>query len=762
MKKLFKIIAIVLGILVALLVVATIALKIFFPAEKVKGILLKELSSRLHREVTMGDVSVGVLKGLQASDLKVSEAHTFAQGTFVSVDKLSIRVKLLPLLSKRIEVDSLVLTHPKIAVTRAADGKTFNFSDLIPPEETAVAFAAPAEACGGFVACAEAAPAQAASGSAIALQVSTLEIDNGEVHFLDRSPAKQSVDLDNFDLKVKNFSLTDWFTVNWRAKLRGMGLALVSQGGAKVNLETHALQLSNATVTVGESKLAASGRVADFASAAPQVDLTIAIDALTPASFGSLAGLPPALIWTGAATGHAKVNGTLQALNVDGDVNLDDVQLRYGTVFQKPTKTPLSSTFSMVVTKQNTADVKSFHVKLNTLTANGRARIDGLAQKVPTLSLHLATNAFSVPDLLKLLPGSLPPGITVKEPAQISADISGTPASLNINTLALTLGKLVATISGRYMTVGQDARLDLALKTNDFPLNEVAKMSSAAAGYQLTGPGHLDMKIGGLQSAPSVDGVMTVQNADIKGSDLQVQQLNTRIHFATPNALAPEAKLTLKTDGQLTTANVHQTYYDGKTIKLVWNLSGLTQDQSQMAGTAQFSQGAGSIRNAEQLVKQYKKTGIVLVPFEIIDKLQSSGLLKQGGVPALKGVPFDSLQGDYAFKPGTMEIHTFDLNGHDVSMHLAGSTGLVGNDPPLNLSNCQIILAQGLVGGTVGELFRDDQGRTVFKFSVTGTQAHPNVIPDLRDAGKKAIQKFGDQLFKGSKLGDSLKNILGR
>ncbi len=264
-----------------------------------------------------------------------------------------------------------------------------------------------------------------------------------------------------------------------------------------------------------------------------------------------------------------------------GDLKLDTVQLRYGALFEKPAKTPFSFSFNGSVLKQSTADIHTWGLKLGSLSATGHARVDGLAQKLPTISLHVATNEFSTTDLLTLLPGALPPGVKVQGPAQVSADVTGTPASnqivaklsgndlvivssdtfkkpagmpfdvvfkgesvengqrLNIEALTLTLGRSVFTLSGQYQTQGKDARLALALKSNEFPLDDLVKISPAAAGYQLSGPGHVEMKIGSLMSAPAVDGTVTLHQANLKSAEAQVQQMDARIHFVTPNALAP-------------------------------------------------------------------------------------------------------------------------------------------------------------------------------------------------------------------------------
>jgi len=805
MKKIVKVVAILFGIFVLLLVAGTLALKIFFPAEKVKALLLKELTAKLHREVAMDQVSLGLIKGLEIEHLRVSESKTFAQGTFVSVDKLDVRVRLLPLLSKKVEVDTLVLSNPKISVTRAADGKTFNFSDLLGQPGAVPVKVAEAD-CKGLVPCAYAAPGEPSAGAPpVNLQISKLDIQSGQVHFVDHSPAHQNADIDDLNLKVGGFSLTDFFNASLRAKIQTMGMTVIAQASAKLNLQTSVVQLTNATLTIGESKIEASGQISDYASAAPTVSLTVLLDALTPASFGALAGLPPALSWNGPATGNIDLHGDLAHLDLGGNLHLDNVQLRYGKLFEKPAKAPFSFSFNGNVLKQSTADIHEWGLKLGTLSATGSARVDGLAQKLPSLSLHVVTNEFSTTDLLALLPGMLPPDVSVKGPMKIAADVTGTPASykatakvsgqdlimasgdtfkkpagmpfeitfngesvsngerLNIQSLLLELGRIQMTLSGQSIAQGKDARLTLALHTNDFPLDEVSKISPAAAGYQLSGPGHLDLKIGGFQSAPSIDGTLTLRQASVNSADLKIQPLDAKIHFVTPNTLAATARLTLKTDGQLTTPGIQQTYYSGNAIKLIWNLADLTQDQAHISGTAQFTQGAGVVRNAEQLVKEFKTTGIVLVPFEIIDKVQSMGLLKAGGIPALAGVPFDSLRGDYVFQPGTLQIHAFDLVGHDLSLSTTGSAGMGGTDPSLNLSN-QVKLPAGS-GGGVGDLFRDDQGRPVIKFAVTGTQAHPSVKLDLGDAGKNAVKK----LFQGvdtsnpnqaiQDIGNNLKNL---
>jgi uncharacterized protein involved in outer membrane biogenesis len=140
MKKLFKIFVIPMAIVVVLLIGASIALRIYLPPEKAKKLVLEHLSAQLKREVKLGSVSIGILSGLEMTDLKISESPTFAKGTFISSQGFTIKVALTPLLFRKVIVREILLNRPEVSVVRYADGKTFNFSDLT------VATTAPASA----------------------------------------------------------------------------------------------------------------------------------------------------------------------------------------------------------------------------------------------------------------------------------------------------------------------------------------------------------------------------------------------------------------------------------------------------------------------------------------------------------------------------------------------------------------------------------------------------------------------------------------
>jgi hypothetical protein len=137
--------------------------------------------------------------------------------------------------------------------------------------------------------------------------------------------------------------------------------------------------------------------------------------------------------------------------------------------------------------------------------------------------------------------------------------------------------------------------------------------------------------------------------------------------------------------------------------------------------------------------------------------------LNQVKLPSFQTVTFDSLVGDYVLRSGIMDIKTFDLNGKDLSVSNHGTVGLAGAQP-INVS-VVLKLAAGSIGGTVGQIMNDENGRPTIKFAATGSVADPKVKMDIQEVQKKAIQQVGQELLKNkdvqNAVNDLQKNLKG-
>ena len=128
MKKCIKWGSKILGVLVLLAVVGLVALRIMFPPEKVKQLVLDYAQNTLHREVTFESVSFNLI-GVTLNQFALSENSSFAQGTFVKADRLSVKAALWPLFKKQIEIASVYLDGLEVNIQKNKDG-SFNFDSF--------------------------------------------------------------------------------------------------------------------------------------------------------------------------------------------------------------------------------------------------------------------------------------------------------------------------------------------------------------------------------------------------------------------------------------------------------------------------------------------------------------------------------------------------------------------------------------------------------------------------------------------------------
>lgn len=79
-----------------------------------------------------GDIGVSFFPwvGLSLGELSMANAEQFGQADFVSIDGADVKVKLLPLLKREVEVKTVTLSGLSVDLQRAADGTT-NWQDLL-------------------------------------------------------------------------------------------------------------------------------------------------------------------------------------------------------------------------------------------------------------------------------------------------------------------------------------------------------------------------------------------------------------------------------------------------------------------------------------------------------------------------------------------------------------------------------------------------------------------------------------------------------
>ncbi len=195
------------------MVVVIIGAAIFaatFDVNRYRGSIQSELERRLDRKVTLGPMHLSLLPPrFQVQNIAIAEDPKFPNPKpFVQADQLDVSVKLMPLFSKSIEIDSLKLQRPTVELVKNQSG-VWNFSSL-------------------------GANAPKTSGSKSEFSLSKLAIQDGLVAVTDLEKRQPRTVYDHIDGTLKDFAPGQPFAVRVAARMPGAGnqeVRLQGKGG---------------------------------------------------------------------------------------------------------------------------------------------------------------------------------------------------------------------------------------------------------------------------------------------------------------------------------------------------------------------------------------------------------------------------------------------------------------------------------------------------------------------------------------------------
>ena len=132
MVKLLKLLLWAVAILVILIIGMVIAVPLVIEPHDVTDELKARLKQQTGRDLVIAgepQLSLFPWLGVDVSDVTLSQPSGFGDAPFASIGKAQVRVKLAPLLGKRLEMDTIALSAVRLNLIRRADGVT-NFDDL--------------------------------------------------------------------------------------------------------------------------------------------------------------------------------------------------------------------------------------------------------------------------------------------------------------------------------------------------------------------------------------------------------------------------------------------------------------------------------------------------------------------------------------------------------------------------------------------------------------------------------------------------------
>jgi len=399
----------IVGIVIALLIVAILVLPFVVNVNNYRPRIESELTTALGRNVTVGNLSLSLWSGsLAADNIAIADDPSFSSSPFIKAQTLNVGVEIVPLiLSKTLHITELTLSQPQVNLLRNREGK-WNFSSIGTASPTKKTGATPPSSAGQAPppSGAEAGktspstpenPKEASnpkSESSIEqnLSVGKLSIKDGQVSIADTAKANKPHIYKNVNLTVKDFSFSSQFPFTLTADL---------PGGGNINLDGNAgpINPSDASITPVQAKL----DVKNF-----DVDASGFMD--------------PSSGIAGVASFNGTVNSNGTQAQSSGDATVDRLKLSAkGSPAQRSVALKYQTTYEL--------QKQVGQIQADVTVGKAIAKLTGtydLHGDSPALSMKLNADNMPVDDLETLLPAlgvTLPSGSSLQG-GTLSADMS--------------------------------------------------------------------------------------------------------------------------------------------------------------------------------------------------------------------------------------------------------------------------------------------------------------------------------------------------
>jgi AsmA protein len=373
-------IAIVIGIVVVVIVVAVGILVATFNPNDYRGTVQTKLEQQLDRKVTLGNMDLGLIPlRFRVYNLSVADDPKFSDRAFVQTQELSVSVKLLPLLSKSVQIDSLSLDRPRVELIKNAQG-VWNFATMGQKAPGTAPAAAPA--------------------SSQPFSLGELSINDGQVAITDLQNSKPRTVYDHINVKLTDFAPDSPFNLDASVQLPG-------SGNQEVSLQGKGGPLSHAN------------------PASTPFKGTFELKGVQIAGLQKFLQTPALVNTDGVLSGHTDISSASGKLSASGQMNVDNPKLHGIDVGY-----PINADYD--VSDDLTNDLLTLNrgnIKLGSTPISVAGTV---SSKTPTaqLNLELKANAVSIAEIARLSAAAgvaFAPGTTVN--GQISADIKAQGAS---------------------------------------------------------------------------------------------------------------------------------------------------------------------------------------------------------------------------------------------------------------------------------------------------------------------------------------------
>ena len=147
MKTFAKVLGVLIAIGVVLIGAAVVLVPMFVDPNEYRPQIVEQVKQQTGRELRIGgevDLSVFPWLSVKLADVELGNAPGFEAPFFAKVERMEVRVKLLPLFGSNVEMDTISVDGLTVNLARNESGMT-NWEDLLPAEEAPDTSSAPGE-----------------------------------------------------------------------------------------------------------------------------------------------------------------------------------------------------------------------------------------------------------------------------------------------------------------------------------------------------------------------------------------------------------------------------------------------------------------------------------------------------------------------------------------------------------------------------------------------------------------------------------------
>jgi len=685
---------------------AMVTARLMFTPADLESVVTNQFQEILKRPVRIEWARLSATGEIKIKGLRVTEPGPEAVD-FLRADYIYATYRLLPLLRRKVEIDSVILVSPKIQLIKREDG-TWNIGDIF-------------------------ASYRSSGGKHRLNKIADAEIKDGELSIVNRKTGL-GYSFDNFNLTLKDFkpdadspfyASVFFKSDSFRKPITGRFYTEGLVNFAGFNWAKAEVRDLRADLTLLDKSARFTGAIKNFRR--PELDLKAETPEFRSNEMAYLFTSPwdftaPRSFWeintVFSSTRTAEVRLVSRPLNIKAEGSFD-----------VSVSTPRYS-FNIWAPPFNLGNAKRYGAKLPLADPSGKVQA----------RLKISSKN-GRPVLSRIFINTMRAGGRYKTLTAADLDLSA--------LLAENFGNSFITATGGRLAIGKDKLGGLKLRTQISKEELSLTYSAKLNGEPVRGRTAIRDP---FSAAKTVDFIgyskdlvysemknLILGTLALRGKPRKKQRYDSELAWirtlknSIPTGYAA-FRLLYKA------GRFRHEYLDANDFYAQAALKNLTGDITKMRGTVSIKSGSGTFYQVQKTSEKDRIYYIVSMPLILIHKMNRMGALKFGY--KVNDVSFNAIGGDYTLNDGRVEVKNFYMDGKEFSAYATGHIDF--SDDTMNLK-IYTISGKYYSMGSLPEALTDASGKPALAFTIEGKMAKPDFkMISPKESGriiKEAAQK---------------------